>query len=153
VVPPHREGGQAQFIDKPVGDQSGPWLSQLLEWVQVRLHTPLTVEQLADQAHMSRRTLNRRFAQTTGTSPLDWVTNLRVRQAKDLLETTALSMEEIADRCGFGSAPTLRHHFRTRVKLSPSTYRARFQRSETKIALNQLNHAVRGISKRVRLAS
>lgn len=153
VVPPHREGGQAQFIDKPVGDQSDPWLSQLLEWVQLRLHTPLTVELLADQAHMSRRTLNRRFAETTGTSPLDWVTNLRVRQAKDLLETTALSMEEIADRCGFGSAPTLRHHFRSRVKLSPSTYRARFQRSETKRASNQLNHAVKGISKRLRLAS
>ena len=132
VVSPHREGGQAQFIDKPVGDQGSPWLSQLLEWVQVRLHTPLTVEQLADRAHMSRRTLNRRFAETTGTSPLDWITNLRVRQAKDLLETTTLSIEEIADRCGFGSAPTLRHHFRARVRLRPSTYRARFQRSELK---------------------
>jgi AraC family transcriptional activator FtrA len=129
VVSPHREGGQAQFIDKPVGEQTSPWLSQLLEWVQVRLHTPLNVEQLAEQAHMSRRTLSRRFADVTGTSPLDWITNLRVRQAKDLLETTTLSIEEIADRCGFGSAPTLRHHFRARVRLKPSTYRTRFQRT------------------------
>jgi len=135
VVSPHREGGQAQFIDKPVGEQTSPWLSQLLEWVQVRLHTPLSVEQLAGQAHMSRRTLNRRFVETTGTSPLDWITSLRVRQAKDLLETTAISMEEIADRCGFGSAPTLRHHFRARVKLSPSTYRARFSGLKTAIVL------------------
>ncbi len=129
VVSPHREGGQAQFIDKPVGDQTSPWLAHLLEWVQVRLHNSITVEQLASQARMSKRTLSRRFAETTGNSPLDWITSLRVRRAKDLLETSALSVEEVADRCGFGSAPTLRHHFRTRVKLTPNSYRTRFQRS------------------------
>jgi AraC family transcriptional activator FtrA len=126
VVSPHREGGQAQFIDKPVGEQTSPWLSHLLDWVQLRLHNSITVEELADQARMSKRTLSRRFAETTGTSPLDWITNLRVRQAKDLLETTPLSVEEIADKCGFGSAPTLRHHFRARVKLSPNAYRTSF---------------------------
>jgi AraC family transcriptional regulator, transcriptional activator FtrA len=131
VVSPHREGGQAQFIDKPIGDQTNPWLAHLLEWVQVRLHNSITVEQLASQARMSKRTLSRRFAETTGNSPLDWITSLRVRRAKDLLETSALSVEEVADRCGFGSAPTLRHHFRTRVKLTPNSYRARFQRSAT----------------------
>jgi AraC family transcriptional activator FtrA len=130
VVSPHREGGQAQFIDKPVGEQTSPWLSHLLDWVQNRLRNPITVGQLADQARMSKRTLNRRFAETTGTSPLDWITTLRVRQAKDLLETTPLSVEEIADKCGFGSAPTLRHHFRARVKLSPGAYRTHFQRRE-----------------------
>ena len=129
VVSPHREGGQAQFIDKPIGDQASPWLAHLLEWVQVRLHNSITVEQLASQAHMSKRTLSRRFAETTGNSPLVWITSLRVRRAKDLLETSALSVEEVADRCGFGSAPTLRHHFRARVKLTPNSYRARFQRS------------------------
>jgi AraC family transcriptional regulator, transcriptional activator FtrA len=130
VVSPHREGGQAQFIDKPVGDQTNPWLTHLLDWAQVRLRDRITVTQLATRARMSKRTLSRRFAEVTGTSPLDWITALRVRHAKDLLETTALSMEEIADHCGFGSAPTLRHHFRARVKLSPNAYRARFQRSE-----------------------
>jgi AraC family transcriptional activator FtrA len=132
VVSPHREGGQAQFIDKPVGEQASPWLSHLLEWSQVRLHDPISVAQLANRACMSKRTLSRRFVETTGTSPLDWITALRVRRAKDMLETTALSMEEIADRCGFGSAATLRHHFRARVKLSPNGYRASFQRSEMK---------------------
>jgi len=135
VVSPHREGGQAQFIDKPVGEQASPWLSHLLGWVQVRLQDPITVAQLANRARMSKRTLSRRFVETTGTSPLDWITALRVRRAKDLLETTALSMEEIADQCGFGSAPTLRHHFRTRVKLSPNAYRTRFLRSETRHGL------------------
>jgi len=135
VVSPHREGGQAQFIDKPVGEQESPWLSHLLHWSQAKLHDPITVEQLAKKACMSKRTLSRRFVETTGTSPLDWITTLRVRRAKDLLETTALSMEEVADQCGFGSAPTLRHHFRARVKLSPNAYRARFRRSETKHGL------------------
>jgi AraC family transcriptional activator FtrA len=132
VVSPHREGGQAQFIDKPVGEHASPWLAHLLDWVQTRLQDPITVAQLASRACMSKRTLSRRFVETTGTSPLDWITTLRVRRAKDLLETTALSMEEIADQCGFGSAPTLRHHFRTRVRLSPNGYRVRFLRSETR---------------------
>jgi len=132
VVSPHREGGQAQFIDKPVGEQTSPWLSHLLEWAQVRLRERITVTQLAARTRMSKRTLSRRFAEVTGTSPLDWITALRVRRAKDLLETTALSMEEIADQCGFGSAPTLRHHFRERVKLSPNAYRSRFQRSDAR---------------------
>jgi AraC family transcriptional regulator, transcriptional activator FtrA len=129
VVAPHREGGQAQFINTPVGEQQSPWLSRLLDWAQSRIQEPLTVEQLASQAHVSKRTLTRRFADTTGTSPLQWLTDLRVRHAKDLLETTALSVEEIAGLCGFGSAPTLRHHFRERVKLSPNDYRLRFQMS------------------------
>jgi len=130
VVSPHREGGQAQFIDRPVGDEASPWLSHLLDWVRLRLHDPITVAQLANRARMSKRTLSRRFVETTGTSPLDWITALRVRRAKDLLETTTFSMEEIADQCGFGSAATLRHHFRARVNLSPNGYRTRFRQSE-----------------------
>jgi AraC family transcriptional activator FtrA len=126
VVSPHREGGQAQFIDKPVGEEAHPWLSHLLEWTHTRLHTQVTVEQLAREAHTSKRTLSRRFAETTGMSPLLWITVLRVRRAKDLLETTTLSVEEVAEQCGFGSAAALRHHFRNRVKLSPNTYRDRF---------------------------
>ncbi len=126
VISPHREGGQAQFIDKPVGEEAHPWLSHLLDWAQIRLHLPITVEQLAKEAHVSKRTLSRRFAETTGTSPLHWIAGLRVRRAKDLLETTTLSVEEIAQQCGFQSAAVLRHHFRIRVKLSPNTYRNRF---------------------------
>jgi len=131
VVSPHREGGQVQFIDRPVSEQSSPWLAHLLDWVQARLGDPISVDQLARQAHTSKRTLSRRFADALGTSPLDWITNLRVRHAKDLLETTERSVEEIAADCGFGSAPTLRHHFRARVALSPNAYRRRFQRIES----------------------
>jgi len=127
VVSPHREGGQAQFIEKPVGDASTPWLSYLLDWVQSNLHKVITVDDLAAQAHMSKRTLNRRFAEVTGTSPLDWVTKQRIGFAKDLLETSQISVEAVAERCGFGSTATLRHHFRQMVKLSPNTYRSRFQ--------------------------
>jgi AraC family transcriptional activator FtrA len=132
VVSPHREGGQAQFIDKPIGEQANPWLSHLLDWVQLKLHERIMVRQLADEARMSKRTLTRRFAEATGTSPLEWIATLRVRRARDLLETTALSVEEVAEKCGFGSAPVLRHHFRERVKLSPNIYRYRFQRAEMK---------------------
>jgi AraC family transcriptional regulator, transcriptional activator FtrA len=134
VISPHREGGQAQFIDKPVGEEAHPWLSHLLDWAQKKLHKQITVEQLAKEAHMSKRTLSRRFAETTGSSPLHWITILRVRRAKDLLETTTLSIEEIAEQCGFRAAAVLRHHFRTRVKLSPNVYRERF---------NQLASALR----------
>jgi len=134
VVPPHREGGQAQFIDKPVGEEAHPWLTQLLEWTLARIHKQITVERLASAAHVSKRTLSRRFAETTGTSPLDWVSGLRVRRAKDLLETATLSVEEIAEESGFGSAAVLRHHFRMRVKLSPNMYRNQF-RQDTSMAL------------------
>jgi len=127
VIPPHREGGQAQFIDKPVGEEAHPWLAQLLDWTQARMQKRITVERLASVAHVSKRTLSRRFAETTGTSPLGWVTGLRVRRAKDLLETTTLSVEEIAEECGFRSAAVLRHHFRMRVNLSPNMYRSRFR--------------------------
>ena len=126
VVSPHREGGQAQFIDKPVGEEAYPWLSHLLDWSQTRLHTHITVAGLAKEAHVSKRTLSRHFAEATGSSPMDWITGLRVRRAKDLLETTTLAVEELAEQCGFRSAAALRHHFRTRVKLSPNSYRNRF---------------------------
>jgi AraC family transcriptional activator FtrA len=129
VVSPHREGGQAQFIERPVGEEGNRWLSQLLEWVEGRLREPITVGELALRARMSKRTLSRRFAETTGLSPLEWMTSLRVKLARDLLETTKLSVEEIGERCGFGSAATLRHHFRERVRVSPTSYRMHFQRS------------------------
>ena len=128
VVSPHREGGQSQFIDRPVGEAAHPWLSNLLHWTDTRLDARISVEQLAEAAHMSTRTLARRFAATTGKSPLQWLTGLRVRRAKDLLETTTLSVEEVAEQSGFASAALLRHHFRESVQLSPSSYRGQFHR-------------------------
>jgi AraC family transcriptional activator FtrA len=128
VLPPHREGGQAQFVDRPVGEQEYPWLSNTCDWVQSNLHKEIRVIQLANLAHMSKRTFARRFAETTGSSPLEWVTSLRIRKARDLLETTELSIESIAEDCGFGSAAVLRHHFRKNLSLSPNLYRFRFKR-------------------------
>ena len=133
VVSPHREGGQAQFIDMPVGEAANPWLSTLLHWVNARLDKRITIDQLADAAHVSPRTLTRRFASTTGTSPHQWITGLRVRRAKDLLETTTLSIEEVADASGFGSAALLRHHFHASVKVSPSSYRRLFRRKSERL--------------------
>jgi len=130
VMPPHREGGQAQFVPSPVGEEERPWLARLFEWAQRHLNEPLPVERLAREACVSKRTLTRRFAETAGSSPTDWVIGLRVGKAKDLLETTTRSVEQIAVSCGFGSAATLRHHFRQRVQMSPAHYRARFRIKE-----------------------
>ena len=126
VMPPHREGGQAQFVPAPVGEVEEPWLALLLERVQRNLHEDLTVARLAKQAQMSKRTLARRFKSTTGTSPADWVLGLRIARAKDLLETSRHTIDRIASECGFGTTATLRHHFRQRVHMSPGTYRRTF---------------------------
>jgi AraC family transcriptional activator FtrA len=129
VVSPHREGGQAQFIDRPVGEEAHPWLAHLLEWSASNLQTEITVERLALEANVSKRTLSRRFVGATGLSPHRWITSLRVRRGKDLLETTALSIEEVAEQCGFQSGALLRHHFREQVKISPRTYRDHFRQT------------------------
>ncbi len=128
VMPPHREGGQAQYIERPVGDEGSPWLAKLLEWTERHLAEELTSDRLARQAHVSKRTLARRFVATTGTTPAEWVAGLRIARAKELLETTKLPVERVAERCGFGSAFALRHHFRKRLETSPTAYRARFTR-------------------------
>ncbi|HXT17101.1 MAG TPA: transcriptional regulator FtrA [Gemmatimonadaceae bacterium] len=126
LMAPHREGGQAQFIPAPVGDEDRPWLATLFDWVQLHLHESLPIDRMARQAHMSARTLTRRFVETAGVSPGEWLIGLRVARAKDLLETSRRSVERIADDCGFGSVATLRHHFRRRVHMNPAAYRARF---------------------------
>lgn len=129
VMPPHREGGQAQYVPSPVGDEERPWLAHLFDWAQRRLQDDLTVDRLAKQALMSKRTLTRRFAEVAGLSPGEWIIGLRVSRAKDLLETSDDSIDRIARRCGFGSAAVLRHHFRRRLQLSPAGYRAQFRRT------------------------
>lgn len=127
VVPPHRDGGQAQFIEQPLrGEESR--LSFVLDWARGRLHQDIGIHELAEEAAMSRRTFDRQFRQTTGVSPKQWLINERLALCKELLETTRFSVEEIATRVGFGTAMTLRHHFRGQVGISPSLYRQRFTR-------------------------
>src|SRR5215468_4693793 len=114
VVYPHRDGGQAQFVERAVPKEGNPWLSALLEWAEKHLEEEISVERLAKQARMTKRTLSRRFADQAGTSPVEWLIGLRLARAKQLLEKTTLGIDEVAADSGFGSAPTLRHHFRQR---------------------------------------
>lgn len=125
VTPPHRSGGQAQFILRPVGENGGR-LAGLLEMIRSDLTKSWAVPDMAREAAMSPRTFLRRFTETTGQSPGDWVTMARVEEAKRLLEMTKFPIEEVATRVGFGSVTTLRHHFRAQVKLSPREYRDQF---------------------------
>ncbi|MFI7067832.1 GlxA family transcriptional regulator [Kribbella sp. NPDC050124] len=127
VIPPQRAGDQAQFImhHEPTADSGS--LEPTMRWLRDHLGEPLTLSDIARQAAMSPRTLNRRFREQTGTTPLQWLLNHRVRHAQELLETTTLSIEEIATHCGFGTAINLRQHFTRRLHLSPTTYRHAFQ--------------------------
>ena len=128
VVPTHREGGQAQFVDLPVpAEANTDPLADLLDWMLENLDQPLAVETLADKAAMSPRTFARRFRAATGTTPRQWLLSQRVILAQRLLETTDEPVERIAVRCGFGSAANLRAHFQREVATSPLAYRQCFR--------------------------
>jgi AraC family transcriptional activator FtrA len=131
VIPPHREGGQAQFLERPVEDRAGGAeqrgsLAVLLDEIRKRPGKPWPIAELAGLAAMSKRTFMRRFRAATGFSPADWVTRARVDAARELLENTKLSIDRIAEHCGLGTPTTLRHHFRKKVGLSPTQYRKGF---------------------------
>lgn len=124
LVPPHRSGGQAQYVRSPVPtDASDPGLSATLQWALARLEIPLSVGDLARQAGMSERTLARRFHAELGATPLQWLLTQRVIRARELLEVTDLPVDVVAERCGLGSAANLRAHFGREVGISPSEYR------------------------------
>lgn len=128
VVPPQRDGGQRQFIPSPVPTTADDDpLADTLAWMTENLDSPHTVRELARRAHMSERTFARVFAAQTGTTPMQWLTNQRVQEARMLLEETQLDVEEVARRTGFGTAPLLRHHFRRSVGVTPVDYRATFR--------------------------
>ncbi len=126
VVAAHRTGGQAQFIERPVPPPHEGRFSHLLDRVRADPAADWPVRRLATLAAMSPRTLLRRFVETTGLAPGDWVTSVRVEEARRLLETSALGLDRIAALAGFGSTATLRHHFRRRLRLTPRDYRERF---------------------------
>jgi transcriptional regulator GlxA family with amidase domain len=127
VVPPHRSGDQAQYVETPlpVLDETDP-VGETLAWALGRLDQALPVECLARRAQMSRRNFDRRFREITGTTPAAWLTHQRVLRAQQLLESTRLSVEEVARQCGFSSAAALRPHFRRLVGTVPAAYRATF---------------------------
>ncbi|MEU7825288.1 helix-turn-helix domain-containing protein [Catellatospora sp. NPDC049133] len=128
VVPPHRAGGQSQFIEAPIPEQVDcDTLQPLLEWLVTHLDEPLTVDDLAARTHMAPRTFARRFRAETGATPHDWLTHQRLLLARRLLEETDLSVESVATRAGFGDSATLRHHFRRRLDTTPADYRHLFR--------------------------
>jgi transcriptional regulator GlxA family with amidase domain len=128
VVAPHRDGGQAQFIAAPVPDaRNGGGLAGTRAWALEHLAEALTVRDLARHAHMSARSLARHFVAETGTTPKQWLLAHRVQHARRLLETTELSIEEVAVRSGFGSAAALRIHFDRVTATRPTAYRAAFR--------------------------
>ena len=127
VVAPHRDGGQAQFIDRPLPDGGDGGLAATRAWALERLDEPLSVEALARHAHMSPRTFARRFVAETGHSPKRWLTGQRIHHARGLLETTDLPVEEVARRSGFGTAAALRTHFARATATRPTAYRRTFR--------------------------
>lgn len=127
VVAPHRQGGQAQYIERPLHDApGGDRLSELLNWVVAHVAEPHTLDALAERAAMSRRNFTRRFRELTGTTVGQWLLGQRLAYAQRLLETTQQPVEVVAQLAGFGSAVSLRQHFSRAYRLSPSAYRAMF---------------------------
>lgn len=129
VIAPHRDGGQAQFVENPVPRRSADAFSKVIQAMHRRLASEQPIAELAAKAAMSQRTFMRRFKDATGTTPAAWLVAARLARARDLLESTALPIDHIASECGFGSETTLRHHFRRRMHTTPSAYRTRFARS------------------------
>jgi transcriptional regulator GlxA family with amidase domain len=130
VVPPHRDGGQAQYIERPLPRSHGDTVAEVLVWMERHLDEEVTVEQLAERAHMSPRTFARRFQQETGTTPYRWILRQRVLLAQRLLEGTDETVDAIAGRTGFGNAAALRHQFVQAIGTTPQAYRRTFRGPE-----------------------
>ncbi|MET9114945.1 helix-turn-helix domain-containing protein [Streptomyces longwoodensis] len=127
VVPPHRDGGQAQYVERPLPRSTCDTVGEVLAWMEQNLQEEVTVEQLAERAHMSPRTFARRFQQETGTTPYRWILRQRVLLAQDLLEATDETVDAIAWRTGFGTAAALRHQFYRALGTTPNAYRRAFR--------------------------
>ncbi|MDA3630183.1 helix-turn-helix domain-containing protein [Saccharopolyspora oryzae] len=127
VVPPWREGGQAQYIERPLPDPNGNGTSATRAWLLERLAEPVALGQIAAHAGMSVRTFTRRFRDETGTSPLDWLLQQRLDHARHLLESTDLPIDAVAEQAGLSTAASLRKHLRHRLGTSPATYRRTFR--------------------------
>ncbi|HUH17548.1 MAG TPA: helix-turn-helix domain-containing protein [Methylomirabilota bacterium] len=128
VMPPHRDGGQAQYIETPLpSTPQGSPVRTVMDWVLQHLDEEIDVGRLAEMAYMSPRSFARHFRAETGNSPVDWILSQRVRVAQQLLETTDDTVERIAQATGLGSAVTMRHHFTRRVGVPPQAYRRTFR--------------------------
>ncbi|MCL6671131.1 GlxA family transcriptional regulator [Streptomyces panaciradicis] len=131
VVPPHRDGGQAQYIQRPVPEPRLATTRGARAWALGRLHEPIQLRDMAAQESMSVRTFTRRFREEVGVSPGQWLTQQRVERARQLLETTGLSMDRIAHDAGFGTAQSMRQHLQTALGVTPTAYRRTFRATNT----------------------
>jgi transcriptional regulator GlxA family with amidase domain len=128
VVSPHRQGGQAQYIQQPVRDVSSTdHFAKVLDWIRRNLDKPHSLDSLAERALMTRRTFTRRFRQVMGVTVGEWLLGLRLGLAQQLLETTDSTIDQIAEAAGFGTSASLRQHFNHTFKISPSNYRREFR--------------------------
>ncbi|NED97240.1 helix-turn-helix domain-containing protein [Phytoactinopolyspora alkaliphila] len=131
VIPPHRDGGQAQFVQAPVRPTSAPTLAGIIDYMEMHLDEEMTVEGLAGMATMSPRTFARRFRAETGTTPYEWLVARRVAAAQRMLERGDDTIDAVASATGFGTAAALRHHFSRRLDTTPQAYRATFRHRTT----------------------
>ncbi|QIP85971.1 helix-turn-helix domain-containing protein [Streptomyces sp. Tu 2975] len=129
VVPPHRDGGQAQYIHRPVPEPQLATTTAARAWALDRLHEPLPLRDMADQESMSVRTFTRRFREEVGISPGQWLTQQRVERARHLLESTDLSVDQVARDAGFGTAQSMRQHLQAALGVPPTVYRRTFRAS------------------------
>ncbi|MDJ0395334.1 helix-turn-helix domain-containing protein [Rhodococcus sp. G-MC3] len=127
VVPPHRSGGQAQYIDTPVPRSAAASTAEARAWALANLATPLTLDVLAAKQSMSVRTFTRKFSAEVGISPSKWIAGQRLRRARELLENTDHSIERVAEDAGFGTATSMRQQLMSEIGVSPSAYRATFR--------------------------
>jgi transcriptional regulator GlxA family with amidase domain len=127
VAPPHRDGGQAQYFEPAPAEEEPGGLEPTRRWAEERLEQPLDVAAMARHAGVSPRTFARRFRTETGTTPLQWLLRRRVLAARRLLESSELPVEDVAWRCGFGTAASLREHFRRATATTPTAYRRSFR--------------------------
>ncbi|GGR61672.1 MULTISPECIES: GlxA family transcriptional regulator [Streptomyces] len=131
VVPPHRDGGQAQYVQRPVPDPQLATTATARAWALGRLHEPIQLRDMAAQEAMSVRTFTRRFREEAGISPGQWLTQQRVERARQLLESTGLSMDQVARESGFGTAQSMRQHLQAALGVTPTAYRRTFRTGAT----------------------
>ena len=126
VVPPHRDGGQAQYIQRPVPEPQSAGTTAARAWALGRLDEPIPLRDMAEQESMSVRTFTRRFREEVGVSPGQWLTRQRVEHARHLLESSDLSIDQVARDAGFGTAQSMRQHLQAALGVTPTTYRRTF---------------------------
>ncbi|MEO3763411.1 helix-turn-helix domain-containing protein [Streptomyces sp. B5E4] len=127
VVPPHRDGGQAQYVSRPVAEPELSTTGRARAWALAHLDRPIALRELAARESMSVRTFSRRFREETGVTPLQWLTRQRIERARHLLEETDRSVDRVAADAGFGTAASLRQHMQAALGVSPTAYRGTFR--------------------------